>query len=123
MRSSDRDTRKKAWDAFSEFFEKNQPEIDEIYDLMVKNRTKQAQMLGFENYIDMGYCRMNRNSYTKEDIQKLRDQIKTVFVPLAAKMHKNRQARLGVEALRYYDMGGIFPTGRSGTYRNTGGNS
>lgn len=53
MRSSDRDTRKKAWDAFSEFFEKNQPEIDEIYDLMVKNRTKQAQMLGFENYIDM----------------------------------------------------------------------
>lgn len=34
---------------------------------------------------------MNRNSYTKEDIQKLRDQIKTVFVPLAAKMHKNRQ--------------------------------
>ncbi len=65
MRSSDRDTRKKAWDAFSDFFEKNQPEIDEIYDLMVKNRTKQAQMLGFENYIDMGYCRMNRNSYTK----------------------------------------------------------
>ena len=109
MRSSDRDTRKKAWDAFSEFFEKNQPEIDEIYDLMVKNRTKQAQMLGFENYIDMGYCRMNRNSYTKEDIQKLRDQIKTVFVPLAAKMHKNRQARLGVEALRYYDMGVYFP--------------
>lgn len=111
MRSSDRDTRKKAWDAFSEFFEKNQPEIDEIYDLMVKNRTKQAQMLGFENYIDMGYCRMNRNSYTKEDIQKLRDQIKTVFVPLAAKMHKNRQARLGVEALRYYDMGVYFPQG------------
>lgn len=54
---------------------------------------------------------MNRNSYTKEDIQKLRDQIKTVFVPLAAKMHKNRQARLGVEALRYYDMGVYFPQG------------
>ena len=66
---------------------------------MVKNRTRQAQMLGFENYIDMGYFRMNRNSYTKEDVQKLREQIKTVFVPLASRMHKNRQARLGVDAL------------------------
>ena len=91
MRSQDRNTRKKAWDAFSGFFEENQAELDEIYDLMVKNRTRQAQMLGFENYIDMGYFRMNRNSYTKEDVQKLREQIKTVFVPLASRMHKNRQ--------------------------------
>ena len=53
MRSQDRNTRKKAWDAFSGFFEENQAELDEIYDLMVKNRTRQAQMLGFENYIDM----------------------------------------------------------------------
>lgn len=113
MRSQDRNTRKKAWDAFSSFFEENQAELDEIYDLMVKNRTRQAQMLGFENYIDMGYCRMNRNSYTKEDVQKLREQIKTVFVPLASRMHKNRQARLGAyqDALRYYDMGVYFPQG------------
>ena len=111
MRSSDRNVRKKAWDAFSAFFEEKQPEIDEIYDLMVKNRTRQAKMLGFENYIDMGYCRMNRNSYTKEDIKNLRDQIKTVFVPLASKMHKNRQARLGVDALHYYDIGVYFPQG------------
>ena len=70
----------------------------EIYDLMVKNRTRQAQMLGFENYIDMGYCRMNRNSYTKEDVQKLREQIKTVFVPLASRMHKNPSHVFGVDA-------------------------
>ena len=111
MRSSDRDTRKKAWAAYAGFFEDNQEELDEIYDQLVKNRTKQAQMLGFENFIDMGYCRMNRNSYTKEDIQKLRDQIKKVFVPLASKMHKNRQARLGVEQLHYYDIGVYFPQG------------
>ena len=111
MRSQDRNTRKKAWDAFSGFFEENQAELDEIYDLMVKNRTRQAQMLGFENYIDMGYFRMNRNSYTKEDVQKLREQIKTVFVPLASRMHKNRQARLGADTLRYYDMGVYFPQG------------
>ena len=36
MRSQDRNTRKKAWDAFSGFFEENQAELDEIYDLMVR---------------------------------------------------------------------------------------
>lgn len=111
MRTQDRAVRKKAWEKYSSFFEEHQPELDEIYDLLVKNRTKQAKMLGFENYIDMGYCRMNRNSYTKEDIQKLRDLVKTVFVPFASKIHEDRRKRLGVEHLCYYDDGVYFPQG------------
>lgn len=111
MRHEDRNIRKKAWDKFSGFFEENQAEIDEIYDLLVKNRTRQARMLGFENYIDMGYCRMNRNSYTKEDIEKLRDQVKKVFVPFATKIHEIRRQRLGIEKLCYYDDDVYFPQG------------
>lgn len=111
MKASDRDTRKKAWDKFSAFFEGKQDEIDEIYDLMVKNRTAQARLLGFENYIDMGYCRMNRNSYTKEDIASLREQIKKTFVPFASQMHERRRERLGVDSLTYYDAGVYFKQG------------
>lgn len=111
MRDQDRDIRKKAWDKYSAFFEENMAELDEIYDLMVKNRTKQAKALGFENYVDMGYCLMNRNSYTKEDVAKLRKQIKEVFVPFASKMHENRRKRLGLQRLCYYDDGVYFPQG------------
>ena len=103
MRDKDRETRKKAWTAFSGFFEENMEEIDEIYDLLVKNRTKQAQMLGFENFVEMGYCRMNRNSYGKEDIAMLREQVKKIFVPFAEKVHECRRKRLGLDSLYYYD--------------------
>ena len=78
---------------------------------MVKNRTAQARLLGFENYIDMGYCRMNRNSYTKEDIASLREQIKKTFVPFASQMHERRRERLGVDSLTYYDAGVYFKQG------------
>lgn len=111
MRDSNRETRKKAWDTYSAFFEANQDEIDDIYDQLVKNRTKQARMLGFENYVDMGYCRMNRIAYTKEDVAALREQVKKVFVPFATKVHQVRKARLGVDTLRYYDNGVYFPQG------------
>lgn len=111
MRDQDREIRKKAWDKYSAFFEENMAELDEIYDLMVKNRTKQAKALGFENYVDMGYCLMNRNSYTKEDVAKLRKQIKEVYVPFASRMHENRRKRLGLKSLCYYDDGVYFSQG------------
>lgn len=111
LRDKDRSVRKDAWAKWAAFFEENQKELDEIYDLMVKNRTKQAQMLGFDNYVEMGYCRMNRNSYTREDIEKFRSQIKNVFVPFAVKVHENRRKRLGVDELYYYDESVFYPQG------------
>ncbi|MGN8630670.1 M3 family oligoendopeptidase [Blautia sp. HCP3S3_G3] len=111
MRHENRKIRKKAWDTFSVFFEEHQQEIDEIYDQLVKNRTKQARMLGFDNYIEMGYCRMNRNSYSREEIAELREQIKKVYVPFATKIHENRRKRLGADQLCYYDDGVYFPQG------------
>ncbi|MDO5136596.1 MAG: M3 family oligoendopeptidase [Eubacteriales bacterium] len=111
MRDRNRQTRKKAWDKFSRFFEENMEELDEIYDLLVKNRTRQAQMLGFENYVEMGYCRMNRNSYGKEEIARLREQVKKVYVPFATRVHERRRKRLGLESLCYYDDGVYDPQG------------
>ena len=63
--SPDREVRRKAWKAVSEYFQSVTDEIDEIYDKMVKNRTEQARKLGYENYVELGYYRMNRNCYDK----------------------------------------------------------
>jgi len=107
----DRKVREEAWKKYGEFFEEHMAEFDEIYDLMVKNRTAQAKALGFDNYIEMGYCLMNRNSYGREEIEALRDQIKKVYVPFAEAMHEERRKRLGVDHLYYYDEGVYFPQG------------
>lgn len=110
---NDREVRKKAWKKYTEFFAAQEAELDEIYDLLVKNRTAQAKMLGFENYIEMGYYRMNRNSYGQEEIESLRRQIKEVYVPFAEQMHENRRKRLGLEHLYYYDEGVYFQEGNA----------
>lgn len=63
LTAGDRTVRRSAWKALSDYFLSVTDEIDEIFDKMVKNRTAQARMLEYENYIELGYCRMDRNSY------------------------------------------------------------
>lgn len=109
--ADDRDTRKRAWKAMSDYFMTVTDEIDEIYDLMVKNRTAQAKMLGYENYVELGYYRMNRNCYDKEMVANFRRQIKETFVPFAEKLHEERRKSIGVDKLKYFDNGVYFKNG------------
>lgn len=109
--SNDRETRKRAWKAVSDYFVTVTDEIDEIYDAMVKNRTAQARMLGYENYVELGYYRMNRNCYDKEMVENFRKQVKEFFVPFAEKLHEERRVRLGIDKLKYYDNGVYFLNG------------
>ena len=109
--SQDRDVRKRAYKAMSDYFLTVTDEIDDIYDKMVKNRTAQARMLGYENYIPLGYMRMNRNSYGQEQVENFRKQVKEAFVPFVTEINKKRSARIGVDSLKLYDNGVYFTNG------------
>lgn len=99
----DRKVRREAWKAFSAYFVSVEEELDEIYDKLVKNRTAQAKTLGYDNYVELGYYRMDRHSYGKEDVENFRRQVKEVFVPFAEKVHDRRRKRLGLDKLSYID--------------------
>ena len=99
----DRKVRKAAWEALSGWFMSVTAEIDEIYDRMVKNRTEQAHLMGYENYIELGYYRMNRNDYDREMVENFRKQVKESFVPFVSELNERRRKRLGLDALKYYD--------------------
>lgn len=111
MVNSDRDTRAKAYLAVNKFFESKAEELDEIYDQMVKNRDEQAKKLGFSGYTELGYLRMQRNSYGRAEIERLREFVKTYWVPLTAEIHESRRKRLGVDKLGYIDNGVYFLNG------------
>lgn len=111
LHSADRTVRKEAWEKYSAFFVEHQEELDDFYDKLVKNRTKQGQLMGYENYLPLGYARMNRNSYTRSDIQSFREQVKKDFVPFAEKIHEARCERLGLTKLSYIDEGVSFTNG------------
>lgn len=109
--SDNRETRKAAWSKLSDFFKDNSSQLDDIYDKLVKNRTKQAKTLGYDNYVELGYYRMNRNCYDKEMVSAFRDQVKQYVVPLATKIHEKRRQRLGLDSLKYYDNDMFFLEG------------
>lgn len=108
---SDRNVRKEAWSKLSDFFLENSRELDEIYDKMVKNRTAQAKQMGYKDYVELGYYRMNRNSYDRDMVKNFRDQVKKVFVPLATKVHELRRESLGLDSLKFYDNEMFFNNG------------
>lgn len=111
MADDSREVRRKAWKAVSDYFLKVTDEIDHIYDEMVKNRTRQARLMGYENYIELGYHRMQRNSYGQQEVENFRSQVKKYLVPLATRIHENRRKRLGLEKLSYIDENMFFPEG------------
>ncbi len=111
LTSGDRDTRKRAWKALSDYFLSVTDEIDDIYDQLVKNRTKQAKELGYENFIELGYNRMTRNSYRRKEVDNFRKQVKESFVPFVMKIQEQRKKQIGVDELKYYDNDVYFAEG------------
>lgn len=107
----DRSVRKKAWKAFSDYFLTIQEQLDDIYDKLVKCRTAQARAMGCKDFIELGYRRMNRNSYGRQDVENFRRQVKEVFVPFAEKVHDRRRRRLGLSKLSYIDNEVYFKNG------------
>lgn len=107
----DRSVRASAWEKLSAFFSEHAEKLDEIYDKLVKNRTAQARELGYENYLELGYYRMNRNCYGKEEVEAFRRQVKEYFVPFAEKLHERRRQRLELEHLSFIDEQVYFKDG------------
>ena len=107
----DRNIRIEAITKRSEALEKIEDKLDDIYDKLVKNRTEQAKKLGYENYVELGYYRMERTTYGIEEVRNFRDQVKTYLVPFTSKINEERRKRLGVEKLDSVDEGVYFKEG------------
>ncbi len=107
----DRSIRKKASDAYWGFFAAKQEELDDIYDKLVKVRHQMAVKLGYQNYADLAYIKMERLEYNKEMIQNFRRQIVEHIVPLTRKLRARQQKRLGLDSLYEYDLKLEFKSG------------
>ncbi len=103
LQSMDRNIRKEAAEKATEFFEKNESKFDEIYDKLVKVRDKMAKKLGYENFTELGYLRMGRSEYGPEEVAVFREQVHKNIVPIANKIRKKQEKRLGLDKIKYYD--------------------
>lgn len=99
----DRDLRKRAIDAKTGFLQEHEAKIDDIYDKLVKLRTKIAHKLGYPSYTELGYIRMQRLDYDAAMVANYRKQILEEIVPIASKLYARQTKRLGLENLSYFD--------------------
>jgi len=106
-----RETRHKAQLAVSNWFEKNEAKIDELYDGLVKIRHQIAIKLGYENFTQLGYDRLGRSDYNADDVKRYRDQIYDSVVPLAAELTERKGKRIQIEDMKSYDLALSFLTG------------
>ncbi|WP_203362143.1 M3 family oligoendopeptidase [Bacillus sp. REN10] len=110
---ADRTLRKQAVEARFAFFAEHEESFDELYDQLVKVRTEIAQKLGFNNFTELGYYRLNRVDYDASMVKGYREQIKQHIVPLATKLRNEQQKRIGVDSLKFYDEAYQFTTGNA----------
>jgi len=107
----DRAVRKAANAVYFGWFEANHEELDRLYGELVAVRDRMAKKMGYENYIPLGYIRMERMDYSADDVKVYREEVKRHLVPMIADIDRAQAARLGYEKLYYYDVDYLFPDG------------
>ena len=91
----DDERRLAAWKAAGKWYKDNQPQLDKIYDELVKLRDTMGKKLGYGGYTQLGYYRMGRNCYTKEDVEKFRAAVRKYLVPVADSIMREQAKRIG----------------------------
>ena len=86
-----------AWKAEGQWYKDNQKRLDGIYDELVHLRDQMGRKLGYEGYTTLGYYRMGRNCYTREDVEKFRAAVVKYLVPVADGIYREQARRLGKE--------------------------
>ncbi|MGM9619268.1 MAG: M3 family oligoendopeptidase [Oscillospiraceae bacterium] len=84
-----------AWKADGAWYKENQAKLDEIFDKLVHLRDTMGKKLGYEGYTTLGYHRMGRNCYGKEDVERFRAAVVKYLVPMADSIYRRQAERMG----------------------------
>ncbi|MBQ5968915.1 MAG: M3 family oligoendopeptidase [Clostridia bacterium] len=84
-----------AWKAEGAWYKANQDELDRLYDELVRLRHTMGKKLGYDNYIPLGYDRMGRNCYDRNDVAAFRTAVQKYLVPVADAIFRARADRFG----------------------------
>lgn len=67
---------------YSQFIEKYNQQLGELYRQLVELRQQMAQLLGYESYTEVADLDMLRVGYTREDIRQFREDLKQTLTPI-----------------------------------------
>jgi len=109
----DREVRKAAFRKYSEFYAGNEEEMERIFAELVEIRTEMGKKLGYDTFTPLGYINQGRSDYGQKEVAAFREQVRVELVPLCQKLYEAQAKRIGVDKLKVYDEGFIFPDGNA----------
>lgn len=107
----DRDTRKECYEVLGNTLAQYADELDRIFDELVHVRDRMAKKMGYKNFIELGYYRMNRLCYDQAAVKQFRENVRVDFAPVVAKLRTQAAQELGLDRCMLYDLDVIVASG------------
>ncbi len=101
--SNDREIRESAWRATTSRILKDEEEISNIFEEMIKLRNQIAINSGFSGFQEYMFAAMHRFDYSIDDCLEFHDSIEYSCMPLKHQMNDLRKEKLELDKLRPWD--------------------
>ena len=101
---TDRAFRQHAWETREACILKERQDIDELWEKFMAVRLKIAQNANLPDYRAYMWKQKFRFDYSPEDCKSFHAAIEEVVVPAAGRVYEKRRQRLGIEAVRPWDI-------------------
>ncbi|MCL2404034.1 MAG: M3 family oligoendopeptidase [Defluviitaleaceae bacterium] len=110
----DKAVRVAAIEAASAWYLSNAEKLDGLFDELVQIRTRMAKKLGHDNFVQLGYYRMQRNCYDANLVAKFREGVIKHIVPVAKRLKDEQAKRIGTTTpLKMHDDFFEYPEGNA----------
>ena len=103
MADKTRAVRRDAYEALGKGLEQAAGALDELFDKLVRVRTRMARKLGYENFIPLGYYRMNRLCYDRDSVAAFRKNVLEEIVPAVSEIKKRLAKKMKIKKFMLYD--------------------
>lgn len=97
------EVRREAFERYYGWFRAERAELSRIFSEMVRRRHAMGRNLGHESFVPLGYASMRRVDYGPEQVQKLREAVRTCFAPVFRELASGQAAALGTPSLKRWD--------------------
>jgi oligoendopeptidase F len=110
LESPDRKKREEAWRLTAERRLREKDAFDDIFDRMLELRFRMCRNTGFSDYRDYIFKRKERFDYGPKDCEAFHESAQKVIRPLVLKFQERRAKKMGLPALRPWDLS-VDPSG------------
>ena len=109
LENPDRAVREDAYRKIQERRLQDKDALNELFNELMAKRNEVAANAGYSNYTDYRFKELGRFDYSKEDCYAFHKAVKEEVVPLVKMIYEKKKAKLGLDALRPWDIEAELP--------------